>query len=83
MENKEIYEALSEIKERTASVETKVDRLVEDNKKIDSVKDMAKEAHESSKSAHKRIDKVDKWLFRIGSAVALALVAAVMNIIMK
>lgn len=83
MENKEIYEALSEIKERTASVETKVDRLVEDNKKIDSVKDMAKEAHESSKSAHKRIDKVDKWLFTIGSAVALALVAAVMNIIMK
>lgn len=33
MGNKEIYHALSEIKERTASVETKVNTLVEDNKK--------------------------------------------------
>lgn len=34
----DINKSLSEIKERTASVETKVDMMLEDNKKIDEMK---------------------------------------------
>lgn len=81
MENKEIYDALSEIKERTASVETKVDTLVEDNKKIESIKDIAVKANDRASSAHKRIDSIDKWMFAIGSTVILAIIAAVMSLI--
>lgn len=81
MENDKVYEALSEIKERTARVETKVDNLAEDNKKIDSIKDIATGAASSVSSAHKRIDKIDKWMFAIGSTTLLAIVTAVLGLI--
>lgn len=81
MEQKEIYLALSEIKERTASVETKVDNLIEENRKIENVKDIAAKAKDSASSAHKRIDNIDKWMFAIGSTLILAIVSAVLGLI--
>lgn len=81
LDNKEIYKSLTEIKERTASVETKVDTLVEDNKRIESIKDIAVKARDSSSSAHKRIDSIDKWMFAIGSTVFLAIITAILSLI--
>lgn len=77
----EINKNLSEVKERTASVETKVDLLLDQNKKLDDIKDIAVKARDSSSSAHKRIDSIDKWMFAIGSTVILAIIAAVLSLI--
>ncbi len=83
MSNDGIYEALSEIKERTASVETKVDMMLDNNKKLDDVKDIATTARDKSNSAHRRLDRIDKWLYGIGSAVFLAIIGAILNLIMN
>ena len=76
-----INKSLSEIKERTASVETKVDIMLEDNKKVDEIKDIAVKARDSASSAHKRIDSIDKWMFAIGSTVILAIITAILSLI--
>lgn len=81
MENDKVFETLSEIKERTARVETKVDGLAEDNKKLESVKDIAVKARDSASSAHKRVDKIDKWMFAIGSTLILGIVTAILGLI--
>ena len=81
MDNKEIYKSLTEIKERTASVETKVDTLVDDNKKVDEIKDIAVKARDSASSAHKRVDNIDKWMFAIGSTLILAIITAVLGLV--
>lgn len=77
-----ISESLSEIKERTASVETKVDMMLKNEEKIDGIKDIAVKAKDSSSSAHKRIDKIDKWLFAIGSALIIAIMSAILGLIL-
>lgn len=76
-----INKSLSEIKERTASVETKVDMMLEDNKKIDEIKDIAVKARDSASSSHKRIDKIDKWMFAIGSTLILGIIGMVLSLI--
>ncbi len=81
-EYKEIHGALSEIKERTASVETKVDLMLDQTKKLDSVKDIAVKARDSASSAHKRIDKIDKWMFALGSTLLTAIILAVLSLIL-
>lgn len=75
-------EILSEIRERTASVEAKVDIVLENNKKVDEVKDIASKARDSASSSHKRIDKIDKWMFAIGSTLITTIVIAVLGLIM-
>lgn len=82
MENRELYKDISEIKERTASVETKIDLLVESNKKIDEVRDLSINAINIANSAHTRLDRIDKWIFAIGSTVILAIVGAVISLVM-
>lgn len=83
MSNDGIYEALSEIKERTASVETKVDMMLKNDEKLDEVKDIAVDARDKSKSAHRRLDRIDKWLYAIGSTAAIAIVGAILNLIIN
>lgn len=77
----EINQALSEIKERTASVETKVDMVLKNEEKIEEVKDIAVSARDNASSSHKRIDVIDKWMFAIGSTLILAIIASVMSLI--
>lgn len=78
----EINKSLSEIKERTASVETKVDMVLKNERKIDNIKEVAYKARDSSSSAHKRIDTIDKWMFAIGSTVILAIITAVLGLVL-
>ncbi len=81
-EYKEIHSTLSEIKERTASMEAKVDLMLDQTKKIDNVKDIAVKAKDSASSAHKRIDKIDKWMFALGSTLLTAIILAVLSLIL-
>lgn len=76
-----ITESLSEIKERTVGVETKVDMLLKNNEKLDNIKEVAHKARDSASSAHKRVDKIDKWMFAIGSALILTIIGAVMGLV--
>ncbi len=73
---------LAEIRERTATVEAKLDMLIDSNKKIDEVKDIAVKARNSASSSHKRIDKIDKWMFAIGSTLLTTIIVAILGLIM-
>lgn len=73
---------LAEIRERTATVEAKLDMLIDSNKKIDDVKDIAVKARNSASSSHKRIDKIDKWMFAIGSTLLTTIIVAILGLIM-
>lgn len=76
-----ITESLSEIKERTASVETKIDIVLKNEAKVDKAKSIASKALDSASSAHKRVDNIDKWMFAIGSTLILAIIGAVLSLI--
>ena len=86
MDNKELrelYKIITDIKEDTASTRTTVDFLVEDNKRVEAIKDLAVSANNKADHANKRIDKIDKWIFAISSAVTLTIISAILNIIIK
>lgn len=82
-ELKELYKMITDIKEDTASTRTTVDFLVEDNKKVDAIRDLAVNANNKADHANKRIDKIDKWLYAISSAIAIAIIGAMLNLIIK
>ncbi|MFN0222103.1 hypothetical protein [Paenibacillus sp. KR2-11] len=48
---------------------TKMDGIKDLTKKVDEVDDTAKEALSSTKSAHKRVDAIDRWLFWFGTSI--------------
>lgn len=81
MDNKDIYNTLAEIKERAARTEEKIDNLTENTKKLDRVNDIANSADRKADLANHRIDKIDKWMFAIGSASALAIIGALINLV--
>lgn len=81
MESRDVYEALSEIKERAARTEEKIDNLTENTKKIDLVRDIAKDADKKADLANHRLNSIDKWMFAVGSAAVLGLLGAAMNLI--
>ena len=86
MDNKELrelYKMITDIKEDTASTRTTVDFLVEDNKRVESIKDLAVCANNKADYANKRIDKIDKWIFAINSAIVIAIIGAILNLIIK
>ncbi|MEK4712223.1 hemolysin XhlA family protein [Sporosarcina sp. FSL K6-5500] len=70
---------LSDIRERMVRVETKIDTMTEVQTTADGAKEVANKALESTKSAHRRLDKMDKIIFwastLIIGAVVLALIA--------
>lgn len=63
-----------------ADMANSINRLVD---KLDKSDDLAREAHEKSKSAHKRLDKIESnqtWLWRtIGGAVLVAIVGFIIS----
>ena len=74
---------LSDIRERMVRVETKIDTMTEVQTTADDAKEIANTALASTKSAHRRLDKMDKIIFwsatTIIGAVVLALIALLIN----
>ena len=86
MDNKELrelYKMITDIKEDTASTRTTVDFLVEDNKRVEAIRDLAVNADNKADYANKRIDNINKWIFAINSAIAIAIIGAILNLIIK
>lgn len=77
--NNALANILTEIRERIVRVETKIDGMTDVQDTADKAKDVANEALASTKSAHRRLDKMDKIIFwastLIIGAVVLALIA--------
>lgn len=74
------------LKERTARIEEKVtyiseqmDDLRRTEKNVHEAISMAESADARARSAHKRIDHIDKWMFAIGSAVLTIIIGAVVG----
>lgn len=70
---------LSDIRERMVRVETKIDSMTDIQTTVDATKEVANEAYTSTKSAHKRIDKIDKIIFWLGTTVVGAVIVGVIT----
>lgn len=70
---------ISKMAERLARIEEKVNHI---DKKTDRVTQMEVELRDvdaRAKSAHRRLDNHDKWMFTIASTVIIAVITAVIS----
>lgn len=88
---KTMSEQLTGVRLDLARLETKLDGIKDLNKRVEDVDDKAKEALQSTRSAHKRLDDLKNddikvladnqtWLWRTAMA---ALIAGVVNLLWK
>lgn len=73
MSNNEI---LTEIRERLVRVETKLDSMTD-------ARDIATSAHTSAKSAHRRLDRIEKIVYWAGTTIIGAVVIGIINFFMR
>ncbi|MGE7828954.1 hemolysin XhlA family protein [Paenibacillus sp. NPDC093718] len=66
----------NEILQRLTRVETKIDLMI-------NAKDVATEALQSTKSAHQRLDRIDKIIFWAGTTIIGAVVAGAITLLYK
>lgn len=84
----ELTKMLYETNVAVARIETDVKHVIEMQREVtrahelaEIAKKIANEAHISARSAHKRIDRLDKWGFTILSFVVLAVLGALISLV--
>jgi hypothetical protein len=77
MSELEMSRMLSDIRERIARVEAKIDSMTDVRSTAEDAKEIAQEALQSTKSAHHRIDKIDKIIFWLGTTVIGAVITGI------
>lgn len=82
-ELKELMEIITALRIEVAKVNEKLDALKQVSGKLDAVEKVATEALSSVKSAHHRIDRIDKVLYWLGTTVIGSLITAVVLFIVK
>lgn len=90
MDNKELYEAISEIrkdmssvKEETAKTGAQMDFLLDNYRKMDDYNKRLTEVEASADRSLKRHDSADKWRFALGTGVIGAIITSILNLIMN
>lgn len=83
MSELEMSRMLSDIRERIARVETKIDSMTDVRSTAEDAKEIAQESLQSTKSAHRRIDKIDKIIFWLGTTVIGALITGGIALLWK
>jgi uncharacterized membrane protein YjjP (DUF1212 family) len=78
-EIQKIAEQLTNVRLDLRELSTKVDALKDITRKLDEVDDLAKKATESVKSAHKRLDRIDKLVSWLATTVIGAIILAAMG----
>jgi hypothetical protein len=73
----EVIRTLTEIRERVVRVETKIDSMTDVKATAEAAEKIANEALQSTKSAHHRIDKIDKIIFWLGTTVIGAVITGI------
>lgn len=79
MEDKANYEVL----QRITRVETKVDGMSEKLDRAINANENAVQALETAKSAHKRLDKIDKIIFWAGTTIIGAVILGLLTLLWK
>ncbi|MEK4512261.1 hemolysin XhlA family protein [Paenibacillus sp. FSL K6-2524] len=69
--------------QRVTRVETKVDNIEEKLDSAINARDISVEALSSAKSAHKRLDKIDKTIFWLVTTVIGAVILAIIKVVME
>jgi hypothetical protein len=83
MSELEMSRMLSDIRERVVRVETKIDTMTDVKATAEAAEKIAIEALQSTKSAHRRIDKIDKIIFWLGTTVIGALITGGIALLWK
>jgi hypothetical protein len=83
MSELEMSRMLSDIRERVVRVETKIDSMTDFRATAEAAEKIANEALQSTKSAHHRIDKIDKIIFWLGTTVIGAVILGIINFWVK
>ena len=74
---------LTKIAVKTSKVETKLDTLLEVDKELEKVREIAYDAKSSAKDSHERLNKLDKWTFLIGSTVVVAITGSIIGLVLR
>lgn len=74
---------LTDILERTVRMETKIDQLTKVETTADNAEKLAVEALESTKSAHKRLDKLDKIVWWVSTSIIGLVLIALVGLVIK
>ncbi|WP_240415041.1 hemolysin XhlA family protein [Paenibacillus periandrae] len=82
-ENLKITEQLTNVRLDLRELSTKMDTFKDMSRKIDEVDDLAKKAMESTKSAHRRLDRIDKLVTWLSTTVIGAIILAVVGFVIK
>lgn len=72
-----------DIFERLGRIDEKLDGLNQIRLKLDETENIANQALESTKSAHKRLDKIDKVIFWAGTTIIGAVIVALLALVIK
>lgn len=82
-EFKELSELITDLRIDIAKLNEKIDALKVTTNKIDSIEKTANEAQGSVKSAHHRIDRIEKMIYWLATTVAGSLITAIITMLVK
>ncbi|RED54807.1 hemolysin XhlA family protein [Cohnella lupini] len=74
---------LKDVRERVVRMETKIDGIIGDLRTASEARDVANEAALSVRSAHKRIDRIDKLINWVGTTIIGSVILALIAYIVK
>jgi hypothetical protein len=80
---KRLSEQLTNVRLDLRELSTKMDGIKDLQKKVDEVHDTAKEALQSTRSAHKRIDRINQVHFWAATTIISALIVAIVTFFVK
>ena len=76
-------ELIRNIYERLGGIEAKIDDIRDIRQTANNAKDIAEEALASTKSAHKRLDKIDKIIWWVSTTIIGSVILALLALIIK
>lgn len=77
---KTLSDQLTDVRLDLRELSTKMDGIKDLSKKVDEVHDTARNALQSTQSAHKRIDKIDKIIFWMATSVIGAVIVGIISL---
>ncbi|MEK8128650.1 hemolysin XhlA family protein [Paenibacillus filicis] len=82
-ETKQLSEQLVALRLDLVRMETKIDGIKDLTKKVEEIDDRAKESLQSTRSAHKRLDRVEKVVNWAATTIIGSVILAAMAMLLK
>ncbi|QAV21770.1 hypothetical protein PC41400_21530 [Paenibacillus chitinolyticus] len=80
---KKMHDTMVDVRLELRTISAKVDILTDASRKIEEIEDVAKGAMDSTKTAHKRLDKIDKFITWFTTTVIGAIILAIMGFLIR